>query len=201
MRTSITLFGKRWNMAPRRNRRRLVCLIFGVYACLLCWAWHDGTGVRAGLLFSGIYPIYASQILGGSSSRSVSIFGEAGVVESFDGRRGLKYPKKTNHSWWSSLFHPVVDDDPNLHHDERTAQRHARAHSSAFDFLNFVIVVGFTFQYFAADAPQTHSFMSLIPPKAADIAARLALEIAYMFVFTLPASILLWTEPDMEAEP
>jgi hypothetical protein len=112
-----------------------VVVFYGVYTILQFLALNHGNIVFNGFIVTVIFSVLIGPILGGYSSQSVSVIGEAGLVEPFNGATVLKYPKKRKGSYFSSLFHPIVDTDPGLKIDERSIRRSNEAKARGFEIL------------------------------------------------------------------
>ena len=196
MRTHLTLFGKRFSMIERKNRRWLVSIFYGSFALLLLASrcFHGQQGFWLTVEFG----ILIGPILGGSFSQSATLFGSAGLVQPFDERRVLHYPRNSGKSYWASLFQPEVDPDPGILADERSAHRRNQVHYLAFKILGALIGMAFLIELSTSDQETRGVFGSRLSSITMPHTLQLLIQIAWLFVWTLPQAILLWTEPDLE---
>jgi hypothetical protein len=199
MKREIVLFGQHVNMAPRANRRRLVVLFYGIIGALLFVCWIRGSHTGAGF-WTIEFAIFLGPILGGSFAGLGILTGRRGLVEPFEAREFLRYPDTASVLKPSSLLHPVVDNDPDLRIDERSLSRSDHAHYVSHGFLGALITVGFLLE-FVNNFNQGDGIATLhLNSNDVHRITYYLLQIGFIAVCTLPQAVLLWTEPDMEAE-
>ncbi|MGA2650320.1 MAG: hypothetical protein ABSF28_07345 [Terracidiphilus sp.] len=199
MKSELVLFGQHINMAPRVNRRRLVVLFYGIFGALLLANWFMGLH-SDGAYWTVMFTLLVGPILGGYFSH-VGNLGRRGLVEPFKAERVLKYPESVSILKPSTLLYPVVDNDPQLRVDERTLRRRDYAHSLAYRFLGALVSVGFILEFCSNSSSVGGGLESIgLSSNSANRIIYYLLQISYVPFLTLPQAILLWTEPDMEAE-
>jgi ABC-type transport system involved in cytochrome bd biosynthesis fused ATPase/permease subunit len=112
--------------------------------------------------------------------------------------RYLKNPE----SAWSRLCEktlPNVTDERLFSNDERELRRRDAAHWISYRYLGWVVIAAFFVAYLKNLLPNAWDSLH-VPPAIFDTLIYCLLMAAFVLVFTLPQAILLWTEPDMEAE-
>jgi hypothetical protein len=199
MKSELILFGQHINMAPRTNRRRLVGLFYGVISALLFGSLIRGSHTGAGF-WTVEFIILLAPVLVGTFSGIGILTGRRGLVEPFEARKFLKYPDTASVLKPSSLLHPVVDNDRELRFDERALRRRDHAHYVSHRFLDVLITVGFFLEFL--NYISEGSGIETLRLNSNDVhrITYYLLQIGFITVCTLPQAILLWTEPDMEAE-
>jgi hypothetical protein len=80
MKTDLVLFGKRFDVASRARRRRVVITFYAVFAVILVAAWLSGDDPGGGW-FTAAFTILVGPLLGGYLS--FNLFGSKGLVDSF----------------------------------------------------------------------------------------------------------------------
>lgn len=189
MRAELTFFGRTLHMAPRRRRRVLVVLIYASMAVLFV-ALYLLTHWRG----TGAYMFYAAMLacrlfLGG--------YYTGGLVKPFNNK-----PPKQNDmpppllALKLRVYQPILAaDDPAYRNDERELLQRDRAHYLAYQALAVSIVIP---MFVASMRVIRPALMAWIPMTPDELYYGLLL-ISLTLALTLPQSILLWTEPDMEA--
>jgi hypothetical protein len=197
MKTELNLLGKRFNMAPRRNRRWLVICLFGACGLLMAAAWmRNRTGVDASIIalsFGALAPI----IVGGEYWGKYFLFGSRGLVDPFYGNEILKRAERKDRSKVSRLLDPVIDDVRDVRNDERSLQSRDYAHFVAFRNLSFLIAFAFVLDN--ANSMGLNSIFGIQLRYVHQIIFGI-LQICWVMSLTLPQCVQLWTEPDMEPE-
>jgi hypothetical protein len=205
MKTELVLFGQHINMAPRTNRRLLVVVFYGVFGAILIASWMKGPHAGAGF-WAGEFALFVGPILGGYFSGVGTLTGRRGLVEPFKAGVILKYPDSASVLKPSTLLHPVVDNDPELRIDERALRRRDYAHYVSHGFLGGLISVGFILEFLSYSNVFSYSNqgggIESLHLTSGDVnrIVYYLLQIGYICALTLPQAVLLWTEPDMEAE-
>lgn len=198
MRASITFFGVQIGMARRANRRIFVVVFYAVFSLVLALSWFSSRGSHVGLFWAPLFTVLLGPILGGYFGQSASLIGGASLVEPFNGRKPLYYPKKSGMSYFRSLFHPEVDPDPGLRVDERSVHNRNRAAYRAFNLLGTLVCIAMLVDWVGGDLESFHGLGMTV--EQSHRVVRLLLQIGYLFALTLPQVIMLWTEPDIEIE-
>lgn len=201
MKTEFSLYGKRFNMAPRRNRRWLVGVLYGTLAALLAYSWWENrTGISAAVV-AMCFGMFARDIVGGEYYGKYFLFGSRGLVDPFYGNEILKRMERTDRSKVSRLLlDPPIDDVRNVRSDERSLRSRDYAHFIAFRYLGSVLGLAFIINFLIASVlHESAAKMGLSPALAHKIIFGI-LQVCSVLSLTLPQCILLWTEPDIETE-
>jgi DNA-binding transcriptional regulator of glucitol operon len=178
MKTDLLLLGKRIRMASRTRRRWLVVMVYAGLAAMMTGAWFlDHWNVSCIWLVSSGF-VVSWLFLGG--------FGTGGLVKVFcepDQKSKSMPPRRSS----------PTQKMPESMNDERELHQRDRAFLQAYHLFAGIAVF---FPMYASPR-----FLERIIHLSAD-------QIVYVFygelmaapilLFTLPQSILLWTEPDME---
>jgi hypothetical protein len=190
MNAELILFGKRVSMARQVRRRWLVVLIYAALALLMVPLWYF-THWRG----TGVYAFWAAMLacrlfLGG--------YYAGGLVKPFSG----KAPKQTDAPpplllLKLNVYRPVLaDEDPAYRNDERDVQQRDHAHYQAYQGVGLAVMVPWFITSLRLIKP---GLLGWIPMDPDEMYYGLLMIVLTLF-FTLPQSILLWTEPDMEEE-
>ncbi len=198
MRTSITFFGTQLGMARRTNRRILVVVFYAVFFLGLALSWLSSRGSHGGFFWATLFTVLLGPILGGYFVQSTSLIGGASLVEPFNGRKPLYYPKKSGMSYFRSLFYSEVDPDPGLRIDERSVRNRNRAAYRAFNILGALVIIAMLVGWIGGD-PESFYGLGMTVEQSHRV-VRLLLQIGYLFALTLPQAIMLWNEPDIEVD-
>jgi hypothetical protein len=202
MRTELVLFGRHYKMASRTRRRRLVLIFYAAYAALITASWLiDPSGYGAAFMTIE-FTIFAGPLLGGYLCGWFKPF-NVGLVNPFGGNEILRYSAKKSRSALSKLFFPEAGF-PGIRNDERELNRRDHVHFLAYRVISGIVMLAFLIEFM--DSPysshETWTLCSLlgISVIAVHRAICLLLQAGYILALTLPPAIILWTEPDMEAE-
>jgi len=189
MKTELRVAGFRLNVATRRRRRALVIAIYLSLSALLCaallWApWALGSVLWFLFLVGLVNRIF----FGGLTTR--------GLVRPFASDiRPLWFrddpPPASSIDRWFWRSSPSRKD---LQTDERDDRQRDRVHYRSYRILTLLTYVVWGLFAFVRMGPILG--MGSLP---FDFALMVAAAVA-MLALTLPQAILLWTEPDMEAE-
>jgi len=197
MKTELLLFGKHINMASQERRRRLVTLIYTGLATLMaaCWFLDHWRLSTVTIILSASY--ISRLVLGGYGAEG------KGIIKPFLGNEvRARYVKNPN-STWSRLAKrtiPKITDEREFSSDEREVHLRDSAHEVAYRRLGIVILSAFMVAYFKNGLlPLMLEVGVVISPVFFDQAIYGLLIASFILFLTLPQSILLWTEPDMEA--
>jgi hypothetical protein len=188
MRAELVLMGKRVDMAPRINRRALVVLIYAGLAVLMAGLWMlDGWHVTGVYLW--IATILVNRLfLGG--------YGFGGLIKPFSGeapRRSEAPPP------FLMLALRVYQPPPEAHeyrNDEREMRQRDHAHYQAYQAITVALAAVWLLANWKLNAKRMLAWV----PISADVMLYGLVLAAIVVAITLPQAILLWNEPDMEAE-
>jgi len=190
VRAELVLMGRRVDMSRRERRRALVVGIYAVFAALIVGLWFVDQWRSTGTYIYWAAMLACWLFLGGYYS--------GGLVKPFTG----KVPRRS-YSTPSLLLlklrmYPAMaaDDDHDYRNDERELHQRDRAHYQAYQAIAVVAVTVWVVAYVGMEKPH---WMAAIPMTPFQMFYGLTL-VTLMLIFTLPQCILLWTEPDMEAE-
>lgn len=199
MKTELNLLGKRFNMAPRSNRRWLVGILCGIFAALMIVAWvKDRTGLAAAFV-AVIFAGFARYIIGGDYRGKYFLFGSRGLVDPFYGNEILKRIERKDRSQVSRLLlDPPIDDVRNVRSDERSLRSRDYAHFIAFRSLGNVLGLAFIIDFLIASVLHESAAEIGLSPAFAHRIIFGILQVCSVMSMTLPQCILLWTEPDIE---
>ena len=180
----------------RRSARRMLVVVVYTLLLLLCgstFVVHLIYGENALLPYS--LAIYGSMAVG------IFVFGGAG---GFGGRWGLIKPFANKPPRPEPPMVTLVKlqlqpesllqaDDSGWRNDERELDRRDRAHYKAYQAVGVGVVVMLALAFWALE-PRQH----LVPAKVLQDMLFLVALITSVLVMTLPAAIILWTEPDID---
>jgi hypothetical protein len=176
----------RFDMHSRARRRVLVALIYAAFAALMAASWFLDRWRMSGTYFLMNFALLVSWfVLGG--------YYPGGLLRPFDGyvRRRNVSPPSTALELNGDPAAPAVRESLN---DEREFRERDRAHYQAFRWF----AIAFLFLSLLAN-PYLVGWLHLTADRILDLLHG-GLLVALMLGLTLPQAILLWTEPDMEAE-
>jgi len=188
MKAELNFFGKTLDMAPQRRRRTLVVLIYSAMAVLmvvlyLLTHWR-GTGA---------YMFWAAMLacrlfLGG--------YYTGGLVKPFNNKGPRRYDMPPPLLLLKlRIYQPVPSsDDSAYRNDERELHQRDHAHYLAYQAIGVSVIIP---MFVASMRVIRPALLAWIPMNPDEIYYGLLL-IALTLFLTLPQSILLWTEPDME---
>lgn len=180
MKTYLSFFGRKLNLASRERRRWFVVIFYIVAAMLICADWHPGGGHGSGAPDVVLWIFWGGAFLGGTFCPYGTRLEGNCLIKPFGGNRTLR----------SSLFGGAKRSD--LRNDERDLARRDRAHYHAYGILGGILMLAFMFY----DEPVYHT----VSLEAQRRFVFLLLQIGVTLAFSLPAAIILWTEPDLIPE-
>jgi hypothetical protein len=190
MNAELFLFGKRIDMARRSRRRLLVVLVYAGLTALLTvmWSFNHQHGV---FLWIAIAPIFVNRFLLGGGA-------PGGLVKPF--HCGENYSYKSESSLddllrWGFHRSPNIAKDT-FRNDERELRQRDGAHFRASRIISVAFGVLILAMY---DRIEMRDLFPSLPIPSDMTLYGLAM-ITWVLFETLPQCILLWTEPDMEAE-
>jgi hypothetical protein len=192
MKAELVLMGKRVDMAPQTRRRTLVVLIYATLAMLMA-----GLFLADRWRTTGYYLVFATMLinrlfLGGYGGG----YDFGGLIKPFDG----KAPQRADQPpQFLLLVFRVYEPPPpenTWRSDERELQQRDRAHYTAYQAITILLIPLWLLSQWATFTPR---LLARIPVSPSLLIYGLVLA-AIIVALTLPQSILLWSEPDMEEE-
>ena len=190
MRAELVLLGRRVDLARQARRRALVVLIYTVLAALVIGLWFADQW-RA----TGTYVFWAAMLacrlfLGGNYS--------GGLVKPFTGKGPRQYDAPPPLLLLKlRVYAPLLAAaDGGFRNDERELKQRDRAHYQAYQALSLAVVIAWLVAGIGMIHPVWLGWIQMTPYQMFYGLTLLTL----MLFLTLPQCILLWTEPDMEAE-
>jgi hypothetical protein len=198
MKTGLRLFGLHLNMASQSRRRWLVTFFYAIFLVLIVASWMAGPSGNGASVAAMEFTIFAGPILGGYLT-GWSRYSQTGIVKPFGGNEVLKYCSKDSRSALSRFFYPYPKhpDADEIRNDERDLNRRNYAHYLAYRILGVLFGVAFLIDFMSSSRTHTLAWTGFSVPTAHHM-IRAILQAGYVLTLTLPAAILLWTEPDME---
>ena len=192
MKTELVLFGTHINMATRRRRRALVVLIYAGFAALICGSWLSDHW-HFSCIWLLIVPLWVNRLVLGHYDSG------GGLVDLFVSKETHPiYAYDPQHPWarLRRCFSEPITVKRQYTNDERELRRRDSVHRTAYEFLSSIVAIVFLAEFMKAT-------------DLWDLKARFLtfdqliyglLIICNIAAVTLPQTILLWTEPDMEPE-
>jgi len=183
LKTHINLFGKPIDMTSRARRRRFIVLFYSAFAALEAAAWFWSPNGNEATTVMLLFTIVLGPLLGGYLNDAPQYVRseDRGLVKPFAGNEILR------RRWFK------VSDPKEFRNDERELTRRDRAHYHAYGVLAGIIALALILY----DPPVYHA----IPVLTERRIVFALLQAGYLLAFTLPAAIIIWTEPDLIAEP
>jgi hypothetical protein len=188
MRAELVLMGRRVDMAARAHRRALVV---GLYAALALG--------MAGLFYadhwraSGYYLVFATFLI---NRMFLGGYDFGGLVKPFNGRAPRRSGEAPPFLLLALRVYRPVPGENAYRSDERELEQRGRAHYQAYQALTVVLAVLWLPAGWSAFKP---AWVAGLGPAVALVVYGLVLA-GIVLALTLPQAILLWTEPDMEAD-
>jgi hypothetical protein len=189
MRAELVFFGKRISMASRRRRRTLVVAIYAFFTTLIAGGWFLDRWRSTGGVTLWLALLACMVFLGGHYSR--------GLVKPFNS----KPPRQPAMPWLLfvqlRLYRPVLAaDEDAFRNDERELRERDHAHYRAYQGIGLALAVLWLPTLWLVRKPE---WLARLGADPGQIVFGLLIACFVLYV-TLPQAILLWTEPDMEAE-
>jgi len=178
-------------MASRGRRRRLVLIFYSAFAALVSAAWAIDPSGYGGAYFTIEFTIFVGPLLGGYLCGWFKPF-NIGLVTPFGGNEVLRYSARKNRSALSKAFYPK-EGFPDIRNDERELIRRDHVHFLAYRALGGLVGLAFLIEFLSSSP-----LSGMIATGVAHRAIYILLQAGYILALTLPAAIVLWTEPDME---
>lgn len=188
MRAELVLLGRRVDMSRRARRRALVVGIYSVFAALIVGLWFVDQWHSTGTYIYWAAMLACWLFLGG--------YYRGGLVKPFTGDGPGRLAPSSMLLRIRTYPAMAADDDRTNQNDERELHQRDRAHYQAYQAITVAAVVAWMVAYAGMS---NRNFVAAIPMTPAQIFYGMML-VMVMLIFTLPQCILLWTEPDMEAE-
>jgi len=197
MRTELVLFGRHFDVGSQARRRRLVVLVYAFFGVLMgaCW-FVDHWQVIGSWLIIFAASFVNRLVLGGLGDEG------KGIVKPFLGNEVHARYEKDPDSRWSRLTRltiPNVTDKREYLSDEREVRRRDGAHEVAYRVLGMVVIFTFLVAFLKnAVATLLQEFGTTVPTEFFNHLIYALLIVEFILFLSLPQSILLWTEPDVE---
>lgn len=188
MRAELVLMGKRIDMAPRAHRRTLVAILYASLALAMaaCWfvdRWHTSAAYLI-LLTIPVNRLF----LGG--------FYFGGLIKPFSGRPPRRDTAPPPYLLLALRVYKPEPVENEYRNDERELAQRNSAFHSAYAPITVLIALLWLLMNFRDNIPRLLERFSVpIDGLLYGLATAAAIT-----AVTLPQAILLWTEPDMEAE-
>jgi hypothetical protein len=183
----LVFFGRSISMAQQSRRRILVAIIYCILGSILVGSYVFGTWRTISPYV--IWPvIFACRLfLGG--------YAYGGVVKPFNGKAPNRFEAPPPLlALKLRVYRPLPGDGSSLfRNDEREMSQRDRAHYLAYQAIGISLIVPWA----AASLLGDPKLFGWNPASINHLCAALLLAVLTLFL-TLPQSILLWTEPDME---
>jgi len=195
MKAELYLLGRRFDMAPRDKRRKLVVVIYSAIFVSLAASWLvDHWQISVGLVLFCVF-LANRFVFGGYGSEPRA------MIKPFLGNEVRSRYLSNPDSRWSRLSRltiPNVTNENLFCSDEREVQRRDEAHQLAYRCLGVTVTFTFLVAYLAMIAARLLKVAGIA--SAANAIIHSLLMVAFVVFVTLPQAILLWTEPDLEPE-
>ncbi len=197
MKTELVLFGRHFDMALQARRRRLVVLVYAVYGAVMGAGWFIDHWHAIGSGLTIFVLSYVSRaVLGGYGAEG------KGMIKPFLGNAVRERYVKDLGPWWSRLTRltiPKINDEREFVSDEREMRRRDGAHEVAYRGLGVVVIFTFMIAFFMNAAPPIlQDLGTTVPTEFFSHLIYALLIVEFILFLSLPQSILLWTEPDVE---
>jgi hypothetical protein len=190
MRAELILFGRHVNMGAQKRRRTLVIALYVLLAVLFVVLWALTHWRGTGVWMMGAVLLACRFFLGGYYTK--------GLVKPFNGKPPREQAIPSSVLELKLLrYKPVLDaDEQDFKNDERELAQRNHAHYLAYQAIGVAVLVPFAY---ATLRSVRSNLLAWVPLPADEVYYALLLLILLLFL-TLPQTILLWVEPDMEAE-
>jgi hypothetical protein len=180
--------GKRVDMAPRTNRRILVVLIYAAMAALMAGLWIvDGWHV------TGVYLVFATIFV---NKFFLGGYGFGGLIKPFSGKAPKRSDAPPPFLMLALRVYQPAPEESEYRNDEREVRQRDHAHYQGYQALSVALTAIWLLTNWKLHAPRLLAWV----PVSADVLLYGLVLAAVVVSVTLPQAILLWTEPDMEAE-
>jgi hypothetical protein len=186
MRAELILLGKRVSMARQARRRALVVAIYAVLAALAVLGWRlDGwRSISTWLIWAALGACWL--FLGGHYSR--------GLVKQFNGKGPRNADAMPSDLQLLFGLYRLPANEQEYRNDEKELRDRDRSHYYAYQGIGWALAALWILAILLIHKPHLLARFSL----AVDQLLYGIFGIFFVLYATLPQSILLWTEPDME---
>lgn len=179
-----------FNMERQSARRRLVVIVYGLLGLSLAGCWFiDRLHVSAFYLYLVVVLFVNQRILGG--------YGARGLLKPFHGKGPRNQPMPSNLMELELYRYGNLDrgSDEDYRNDERELARRDRVHYQAYQGICALLALMWLLASWGLHPPR------FLPAGLLPVALYCVAMPAVLLAITLPQAILLWTEPDFEAQP
>jgi len=181
MKTYLSFFGRKLDLASRERRRWFVVVFYISAAIIICVDWHpDGKSGQMAINVI-IFTMLGGSFLGGYATWKNA---RNSLVKPFEANNLVR---DVRDSWYRDA------NRTDVWNDERELARRDNAHYRAWWYFPLI----FWLAFFLYDEPVYHAFSLAVQRRI----VFLLIQIGFILSFTLPQAILLWTEPDLEPDP
>jgi hypothetical protein len=180
--------GRRVDMSPRAHRRALVALIYAVLAALMA-----GLFLTDHWRVTGYYLVFATFFI---NRFFLGGYNFGGLIKPFNGEPPRRSEAPPPFLLLALHVYQPEPGESEYRSDERELSQRDRAHYHAYQALVIVLSALWLLSSWNTFRPQ---LLALVPVSPSLLIYGVVLA-AIVIALTLPQAILLWTEPDMEAE-
>lgn len=189
MNAELVFFGKRVDMAQRHRRRILVIAIYAALAVLMACLWRFTQWHGSGIWAFWAVMLACRFFLGG--------YYAGGLVKPFSN----KAPRRTEQAppllmLKLRIYRPLPAEGEPYRNDERELRQRDHAHYAAYQTLGGALAVVWLLASIRNDSPKVFDWLTM---PSDELFCGLTM-IALTLFLTLPQALLLWSEPDMEAD-
>jgi thiosulfate reductase cytochrome b subunit len=189
MKAELVLMGKRVDMAPQARRRALVILIYATLAMLMI-----GLFLADRWRTTGYYLVFATMLI---NRLFLGGYDFGGLIKPFNGKGPRRVEQPPPFLLLALRVYNPLPTTNAYRSDERELQQRDRAHYTAYKAVIFLLMPLWLLSQWATFTPR---LLARIPVSPSLLIYGLVLA-SIIVALTLPQSILLWTEPDMEEAP
>lgn len=189
MRAELVFLGRRVNMASQRRRRMAVAAMYALLAVLMVAGWFLDQWKSSGIFFVFYGAFFANFFLLGGNAPS-------GLVKPFTGKgpKTAAMPSSVLELKLRSYAVRPDEEQKNYRNDERELEQRDRAHYRAYQTLGVIVGLHWAAMDLCLHAPRLLRYL----PIPAELLVYGLLLVCMVLILTLPQSILLWNEPDMQ---
>ena len=186
MKAELVLMGKRVDMAPQARRRTLVILIYAALALLMA-----GLFLADRWRTTGYYLVFATMLI---NRLFLGGYDFGGLIRPFNGKAPRRNDQPPPFLLLALRVYQPPPPDASYRSDERELQQRDRAHYTAYQAITVVLMPLWLLSQWSTFTPR---LLAHIPISPSLFIYGLVLA-TIIVALTLPQSILLWSEPDME---
>lgn len=188
MRAELVLMGKRVDMAPRASRRTLVVLIYAGLAALMAGLWRLDTWH-----VTGVYLVFATIFV---NKFFLGGYAFGGLIKPFSGKEPARAAPNRAFLMLALHVYRPAPEESEYRNDERELRQRDHAHYQAYQAITVALAAIWLLTNWKLNAKRLLAWV----PVSADVLLYGLVLATIVVAITLPQAILLWTEPDMEAE-